>query len=652
MTRAYGSGSGGSGLVHKAPAVRLGGAAALMTRCASPRVRLAALAVTAITAVAACGGSSKPSAPQTSGGFGSLPAQAGTPAAGGTVTFGMGPGNTPNYIFPVTPEASTSVYTIREFQNLMYRPLYWQSVGTVPTANLPFSLASAPVWSNGNKTVTVSLDPGYKWSDGQPVDASDVIFFLDLLKAAVKESPANFGNYSPGYLPDNVASASAPSQFTVVLNLTRAYNPEWYFLDQLVQITPLPSTAWAKAAANGGILDYTNPANAKKIYDFLNAQSLNLPTYATNPLWQVVDGPFRLRSFDPSTGANTMVPNAAYTGVGKPHIAQFQEVAFTSTSAEFDQLRSGGLTMGQIPSSDIPQAPTLKSSGYNVFGYPQFGWDYMVFNFKDTTGHWDSIVGQPYARQALAHLIDETGYIKGILHGAASPAFGTVPSLPASPFTPSDAVVPLYTYSVPAAEKLLKDHGWTVVPNGTDTCARPGTGAGQCGASIPAGTPLSFNLIYNSGSPAITAEDTAFASSARQAGITVTLIGKTFNYILQNYNNPSASANVNKWAMEDFGGFSVTAYPTTNTIFNTSGSLNIGSYASATADALIHNSVYGSDSNAVKAEASFLTQDLPGLFQPDNDHVYAWKKTLSGPPDTFSSLTQFRLNPEQWYFTK
>ena len=29
-----------------------------------------------------------------------------------------------------------------------------------------------------------------------------------------------------------------------------------------------------------------------------------------------------------------------------------------------------------------------------------------------------------------------------------------------------------------------------------------------------------------------------------------------------------------------------------------------------------------------------------------------WKKTLSGPPFSFESLTQYQLNPEYWYFTK
>ncbi len=49
------------------------------------------------------------------------------------------------------------------------------------------SLAGEPVWSNGNKTVTVRYK-NWKWSDGQPVTSKDAEFFIDMTRAAVKAS--------------------------------------------------------------------------------------------------------------------------------------------------------------------------------------------------------------------------------------------------------------------------------------------------------------------------------------------------------------------------------------------------------------------------------------------------------------------------------
>ena len=53
----------------------------------------------------------------------------------------------------------------------------------------------------------------------------------------------------------------------------------------------------------------------------------------------------------------------------------------------------------------------------------------------------------------------------------------------------------------------------------------------------------------------------------------------------------------------------------------------------------------------MKAEASFLTADQPGLFQPNQDKIVVWKNDLSGPPASFANLTQLSLTPEFWYFT-
>jgi peptide/nickel transport system substrate-binding protein len=87
-------------------------------------------------------------------------------------------------------------------------------------------------------------------------------------------------------------------------------------------------------------------------------------------------------------------------------------------------------------------------------------------------------------------------------------------------------------------------------------------------------------------------------------------------------------------------------------IFNTTGTFDVGGYSNPQADALMNNSVYSSDPTAVKNEASYLTQQQPGLFQPLEDRIWVWSKTLSGPPSSFQTLTQFYLTPELWYFTK
>jgi len=287
-----------------------------------------------------------------------------------------------------------------------------------------------------------------------------------------------------------------------------------------------------------------------------------------------------------------------------------------------------------------------------VFGYPAFGFNYVTYNFKDTTGDFNNIIKQLYFRQAFAHLEDEQGYVKAFFHGAGGLDFGPVPQIPTSPYTPANAKTDPYPFSVSTAASILKAHGWTVSPGGTDVCSKPGTASNECGSGIPAGTKLAFNLIWNT-SPAIIGQQiTDLVDQAMKVGINITLKSDNFNHMIATYYDVAQPKNVNLWAMEDFGGFSIASYPTMNGIFNSTGTYDIGGYADPKADQLIQASTSSSDPNAVKAEASYLTQQQPSLFQPSVDQIMVWKKTISGPPSSFESLTQYQLSPEFWYFTK
>jgi len=607
------------------------------------------LGLGAMAASTPAGASSQPSQS-----YGTLPAPHGTPTSGGVVNLAEQPSGGPTYIFPITPASDLSVYAVDQFQQWMWRALWWSPTGAEPAIDYAQSISpKPPVYSNDNKTITITLSSKWKWSDGTPVTATDLEFYIDLLKAAVAISPANDGDYTPGLFPDNLVSMQVPNATTLVLNLNKTYNQNFIQLDQLGAIEPLPAQAWSKTSANGPIVDFTNPTNAKAIYTFLNAQSNSLSTYGTNPLWQVVDGPFKISSFDPSTDANTLVSNPTYT-LGKPKIAGINEVAFTSTSAEFNQLLTGKLDIGYVDFSDLPQVPQLKKDGYSVWGYPDLGFEYAAYNFKDKTGDFGNIISQLYVRQAIAHLEDEPAFIKskGGFDGAAGQAYGPVPAVPKTPFTPADALSNPYPFSVSDASSLLSSHGWSVKPNGKTTCAKAGTGSGECGAGIPKGTPISFNIIYTNQPPVVGALVESLASEAKQVGITITLQSKTFNYITSNLSDVSNPSNENLWAMEDFGGFTDDIYPTTNELFNTTGSFNEGGFSVKQIDTDINNSANSLNNSAVKTELSDVTHYQPGLFQPEPDLIYAIKKNLSGPSASFASMSQYQPEPEYWYFTK
>jgi peptide/nickel transport system substrate-binding protein len=618
-------------------------------------------AACAVTLIAACssssgGGKSGSTTPSTAldGAFGTVPAEATGAQHAGVITWAEAPNTGPTWILPIVTEAAFSYNDIDDFENLLWRPLYWFGDGVEPTLDQSESLAYNPVWSNGNKTVTIKMRPGFKWSDGTPVTAQDVLFNLDEIKAAVGVSAADFGPYTPGSgIPDQVATATAPNSTTLVLTLKSAANPGWFFDDELSDLAPMPAQAWAKDSVNGPLLNYTVPANATKIYNFLYAQSSKLNTYVTNPLWKTVDGPYTLTAFDASTGAYTMSPNQGYDGPHAKTISTLQAIPYTSDTAEFDALRSGALDIGYLPLEDMKQVGIVKSDGYNVFGYPIFAFNYIAYNFDDTTGDFNNIIGQLYIRQVLAHLEDEEGYIKAFMDGAGGQAYGPIPQVPASPYTPSDAATDPYPYSISTAISILKSHGWTVHPGGTDVCSNAGTGANQCGAGIPAGTKLTYNMYYAPSLTTLSDMDTAYVSAALSAGVNIQLKSSNYNYIITYYDNPTSTGKsyVDKWATEDFGGFTDSTYPTTQGIFNTSGSANEGSYSNPEANTLINDSVNGGNPTAVENEASYLTEQQPGLFQPEVDNVEVWKTDISGPQKAFSSMTQYFINAEQMFFT-
>jgi peptide/nickel transport system substrate-binding protein len=357
---------------------------------------------------------------------GTLP-KTGTPATGGTITAGQLEGQTPTDISPFINDATCSTNTF-QFVADQWIPLYYGPTGATPKIDESLSAAEPPTYSAGDKTVTINIKPGLKWSDGTPVDGQDVAFYYYVLKAATDKSPANWCQYaSSTQFPYNVKSLSYSGN-KVVMHLKSSVNPQWFTTNQLQDtnggVYPLPATDWNVNSSGTHLTDWaTNPKDALAIYENMNNTNGadSVAQFATSPLWKVVDGPLKLQSFNTTNDSYVLVPNKTYGLSPKPTYTAFDENTYTSETALLDAMESGSVEIGQLDAgTQLGAIPTLNRDGFSVFGAPEWGWFGGFLNFKDATNDFDKVIAQPYIRGVFAELVDEPALVKDVYHGWAA----------------------------------------------------------------------------------------------------------------------------------------------------------------------------------------------------------------------------------------
>lgn len=583
----------------------------------------------------------------------------GTKTAGGTVTWAEGPGAPPNYIFPLYSAQVCSVANIAQFQPLMYRPLYWYGNDNQAQIDYNDSIGNTPTWSPDGKTVTVTMKQTYKWSNGESVDANDVIFWMNLLKA----NTANWCPYVKGGFPDNVVSYTATGPYTVQFTLNQAYNQTWFQYNELSQITPLP-IAWDVTSASdtppttysNTLPDTTNPTG---VYTYLDGLSKNTATYTTSNVWSVVDGPFKLTNFT-NTGEADFVPNPTYGGPQQATIASFKELPYTSATPELNLAKTGpsALTIGYVQVSDIPQLAGIENEGYKAVAGYTFSADYFPLNQNNPT--FGPVFKQVYFRQAFQHLVDQNGWINAFEKGYAIPTYGLIPTNPANTFLSPNGSKNPAPFNVATAKQLLTSHGWNVVPNGTTTCKDPGSGPTQCGAGVPAGLGLSFNLDYQSGVTFLDSEMKTLKSDASEVGIQLQLTTHPFDQVIATATQCKPTDANCGWTSENWGGgwiYSPDFYPSGEEVAQTGAAANYSNYSDPTMDSLVQATTLAPPAQAqttLNAYQDYAQTQLPFVFQPNT----AGNPIPGGPTIVSTHLGGFSINayayisPEQYYLTK
>jgi len=547
-----------------------------------------------------------------------------------TISFAEGAGAYPNYIFPYMAGQYFSVDNTNQFQELMFRPLYWfglaGSVAVVPS----LSLASMPTFSNGNKTVTM-VTKGWKFADGQTVNAQSVMFFLNMYKA----DPTSYAGYNPGYgIPDQVKNASGSGN-TVIINFKTSVNPNWLLYNYLSEITPFPDT-WDHVSATlsstcaTGVYGATvTNAACKKVEKYLLAQSSDVSTY-TDAMWQSGDdGPWRLTAID-SLGNVTFQPNTKYSGPQKAQVAYVKEVSFTSASAEQNQLAAGAIDIGYIdPTTLTASAPSPGKVGanwspiagnYNLVTGSPWSFNYAPFNFTSANAK-SAAVQQLYIRQALQLAVDQVGIIKKVDKGYGVPTISPIP--PNTPSSISGTVTNPYPFSLKKAKRLLGSHGWTIV-NGVQTCTNPGTGGNQCGAGITKGYTLNFKIIWSNGQTSLDDTFNAEIQDWASIGVKFSSTTGTFNQVIADCTSAKQQYELCSWGAGWI--YAPDYYPSGETLFTTKGGFNPGAYSNPTMNALINATTFGTVK--LTAYATFAAQQLPVLYQPNPTAIVEIRKTL------------------------
>nr|MDA8358608.1 ABC transporter substrate-binding protein [Actinomycetota bacterium] len=436
----------------------------------------------------------------------------------------------------------------------------------------------------------------------------------------------------------------------------KKYSTYWLLGNELTQITPIPQHAWDKTSATGAIGNYDmTPKGAKAVYKFLQGEAKKASTLATNPLWKVVDGAWQVKTYDSTNGQMSMAPNPKYPWPQSQKLSSFTEVPFTSTTAEVNALETGQLSVGFVPFTSLKVIPHLKSEGYKIAYWTQAAFGGLILNYAKNDAA-TPILSQLYVRQALTHLIDFKSIIQKIYHGHASYAPSPIsnPNGLGSNVTALDKKDP-YPYSVSAATKLLTKHGWHVVPNGTSTCTKPGTGPTQCGKGIKKGAKLDFRIV---GTQSSTTQYALLQYIVSQFGS----VGANMKVkLVPEANLPSLAAQCAgqaktcSWDMELWMGewpLGWTPYVETGgNTFYCGATSNYGSYCTPKMDAMINaNHSSANPIASLKKWENYMVKAQIQIYMPEPAYrVVAYKGNLHGvtPLDPY-----LQIYPEDWYFSK
>ncbi|HEY8841377.1 MAG TPA: ABC transporter substrate-binding protein, partial [Candidatus Dormibacteraeota bacterium] len=341
---------------------------------------------------------------------------------------------------------------------ILYEPLFYDNL--LNDTRKPW-LASGYSWSTDRKTLTFTIRPGVKWSDGQAFSAADVVFTFNLLK----QHP-ELDLQSDWLVLSSVTQAGADK---VVMTFKQPAVPSFYQIASQTAI--VPQHIWST---------YSNPAT------------------------QVVKGPIGTGPFTMSKCTDQNIKfsrNPSYWQKGLPYLETVNYPAFVDNDQAnlflaAGQAQWGGQFIPNIDTNFVAKDPT-----HNKYWFPPIDNVNIWFNVQR------SPLNNKLVRQAFAYAIDrgsvskkgEYGYEPaGNQTGVLSPSFD-------SWIDQGQAAKYGYKFDLAKAASLLQQAGYM---KGSDGIYQDSSGK-----------KLSFSIINIAGYTDWVASVQVIQDNLKQAGI-------------------------------------------------------------------------------------------------------------------------------------
>jgi peptide/nickel transport system substrate-binding protein len=313
-------------------------------------------------------------------------------------------------------------------------------------ADLHISPYFARSWSTSKngKDWTFHTVPNARWSDGKPLNATDVAWTINMIVHFKNGATA-----SAAGTVANVIKAVATDPNTVVVHYSR---PVANVLEQLQQLPILPRQVWGRLAVGNGrqLRRFQNSAPVVSGGPFIleNYQTNHIALFKDNPMWW-----------------------------GKPpHIKGFGLEFFSNADAMVSALETGQLDMiGEYTPATTVAA--LRHAKLDVTTAPSLSLKDFIINTNPKKKNHRELLN-PVVREAMDDAVDRAQIVRTAWLGYAQP--GNTLLAPADENWQNKAI-PAPTFNLATANRLLDQAGYK---------------RGSNGIRIADGHPMSYSLLF------------------------------------------------------------------------------------------------------------------------------------------------------------